>query len=206
MDQQRIGRTYTKAFSIETRQHELLGYDLGEGAQRRHLRLGLAAAAVWIALMIPILQAPNQITASIYLIPPGVFIALGVQMDPRQPRRMRVSSWLLSLMFTFSGHQPIVNMGNRKATKNEQITWRERSKLDALATNPLTRPALMGIRRLLGMPPLPFHKVRHTTADHSGPVGKPIVLAQSDIKIYGADYLHEMIAKRAARRRKGRKS
>lgn len=202
---QRIGRTYTKAFNIETRQHELLGYDLGEGAKRQHLRLGMGVAAIWIAAMIPILGAPNMYTASLYLIPPGLFIALGVQMDPRQPRRMRVSSWLLSVLFMISGHRPIINMGHRVAFAGERITWRERLKVDALAVHPLLRPALMGIMRLLQLKPLPAHKVRHTTAGYSGPVGKPIVLAQSDIKIFGADYMHEIIAKRAARRRKGQK-
>lgn len=199
----RTGHTYTKAFQIETRQHELLGMDLGEGPARRHLRLAIVVTVLWVLIMIPILRVPNQFTFSLYMIPPGVFIAFGVQMDPRQPRRMRVSGWVLAALYGISGHQPIINMGHRRASRGEQVGWVERLRWEKIKNLSLIRSLRIIVRRWYKMPP-PAENVRHTTAEYYGPVGSPIILS-GQVKHYGTDYLHDLIAKRA-NRRKGRRT
>lgn len=47
----RVGRTLTHHFEIETRQYDLLGIDLGEGARRRMIIFGAVIIIVWIALL-----------------------------------------------------------------------------------------------------------------------------------------------------------
>lgn len=53
------GRTLTRHFHIETRQHELFNIDLGEGVPRRMLMFGVVVVLAWVALMAPIVGAPN---------------------------------------------------------------------------------------------------------------------------------------------------
>ena len=43
----RVGRTLTHHFEIETRQYDLLGIDLGEGARRRMIIFGAVIILVW---------------------------------------------------------------------------------------------------------------------------------------------------------------
>lgn len=187
------GRTLTKAFKIETRQHELLGYDLGEGPARRHLKLGIILAAAWIILMIPVLGVPNEYTTSVYLIPPGVLIALGVQPDPRQPRRMRLTAWVLSAFYGLNEHQPIVNLGARKAYRGEYVSFAERSGWLRLMRIDM-------VRRLFRRAP---EHGRRTTAAYSGPVGKPVDYTPM-VRLVGVDHLHSAIAKAEKKNGKNR--
>lgn len=188
----RRGRNLTRTFTVETRQHELLGLDLGEGPKRRHLRIALIIGLLWILLCIPFLGTPNQYTFSLYILPPGILIAFGVQESPTQPRRVKLTDWVLALRYSFTAHRPIIWLGARRADRREFVPLRYRLHWDK-------------VRELPGLEG--FKKLEDPDLDHSrrGPIGKPIVLEQRT-RLIGTDYLHELAAKRQAKAAKARKN
>ena len=74
----RVGRTLTHHFEIETRQYDLLGIDLGEGARRRMIIFGAVIILIWIALLVPLVGVPKKPTVSLYVVPPFVITASGI--------------------------------------------------------------------------------------------------------------------------------
>jgi hypothetical protein len=189
----RVGRTLTKAFGVETRQHELLGMDLGEGPKRSHLRMALVIGVLWILLCVPFVGVPNPYTLSIYVLPPGLLLAFGTQESPSQPRRVRLTDWLLALRYSFTAHRPIVWLGSRRADPKEYVALSVRLHWEKLRE----LPGLDGFKNL-ERDSEPKHHSR------SGPVGKPIVLEQKT-RMIGTDYLHELAAKRQAKAGKASK-
>ena len=73
----RVGRTLTHHFEIETRQYDLLGIDLGEGARRRMIIFGEVIILLWIAILFPFIGVPQKGTVSLYVVPPFVITAFG---------------------------------------------------------------------------------------------------------------------------------
>ncbi|WP_129662446.1 hypothetical protein [Rothia uropygialis] len=115
------GRNVTKQLHIETRQHEFLGLDLGEGPRRRDLLLGLVAFPIWAGLCWAIFGPPLKQTMFLYLAPPILLLTLGVQESERNPRRMKLTMGLMNLRYMFTGHRPVIRLGARKGTKNETL-------------------------------------------------------------------------------------
>ena len=98
----RVGRTLTHHFEIETRQYDLLGIDLGEGARRRMIIFGAVIILLWIALLFPYIGVPQKGTVSLYVVPPIV------------------------ITDALRAHRPIIGLGARAADKTEYLPWRER--------------------------------------------------------------------------------
>lgn len=136
----RQGRTLTKPLTIESRQHSLLGLDLGEGIRRRILALGTLGFIGWIILTAPItiatgfLAARPDVGSLVILAPPIVLIMIGFLPDDGQPRRMRVTSAALRLRYLVRGYRPIIALGARDATRAERMSVLERLSPENRAT------------------------------------------------------------------------
>ena len=57
-----LGRVLTRAFEFQTKQHSLLGFDLGDGVARDFLVLGSLGTAVWFGALSLVFGLPNQQT------------------------------------------------------------------------------------------------------------------------------------------------
>lgn len=119
------GRTLTKDLKIEARQHEIFGLDLGEGPKRTTIFLTLAVFAVWVPICWLVFGALLHVEAktmfSLFIIPPGVFLAFGLQESTKQPRRARITEWALTVRYALSNHRPIIRLGQRVASRNEFV-------------------------------------------------------------------------------------
>ncbi len=161
----RTARNYTGAFSLETRQHTILGIDLGDGPSRKPLIFGFVVFAVWIALMWFILGAPGRNTATLYILPPALLTWFGAQRSTSNPRRFRFTTWVLAAMYVLRGHLPIISLGRRRPARAEitplnqrrdEFPWTrrpawERPKDDAAPIVATGRPVRLRMKaRLLG--------------------------------------------------------
>ncbi|MFH9355157.1 hypothetical protein [Kitasatospora sp. NPDC017646] len=137
----RQGNTYTRHFDLETRQHELLGIDLGEGAPRRALVLGLVLYAVWLGLLLLILGLPSRFTFTLYFLPPLMITIFGTQRSHKLDRRWNITRWAISIRYLVLGHRPVICGGRRATHRSEWLGRRARwgSRLDLLADSPLGR-------------------------------------------------------------------
>ena len=131
----RVGRTLTHHFEIETRQYDLLGIDLGEGARRRMIIFGAVIILLWIALLFPFIGVPQKSTVSLYVVPPFVITAFGWRAGKFHERRRRVTEWALAVRYALRAHRPIIGLGARAADKTEYLPWRER-----IATQKVAEP------------------------------------------------------------------
>lgn len=124
----RGGRTYTGHFQMQndTRQHELLGLDLGEGVPRRALVLGTLVSLVWAGLLFPILGAPGKGTFSLYFLPPILLVTYGMQPSSRFLSRRRHTDWALRAHYLLRGHRPLIRLGARAADRSEYLPIRDR--------------------------------------------------------------------------------
>ncbi|MFE1384236.1 hypothetical protein ACFW6S_35360 [Streptomyces sp. NPDC058740] len=137
----RTGTTYTRHFDIETRQHELLGLDLGEGAPRRALVLGFVLFGVWTGGLLLLFGLPSQVTFTAYFLPPLLVAILGTQRSRKNDRRWNITNWALAARYLTLGHRPIVCGGRRAAARSEWIPRRARwgSKGDSLRRESVRR-------------------------------------------------------------------
>ncbi|MDN3294639.1 hypothetical protein QWM81_11345 [Streptomyces ficellus] len=143
----RKGYTFTRHFDLETRQHELMGLDLGEGVPRRTLILGVALFATWCGALVLIFGAPSKYTFSAYMLPPLIIAVLGAQRNRRVDRRRNLTCWALTWRYVTSGHRPLINGGRRAAERSEWIPVRARwgDRIDKL----LDLPGFGGLEPLL---------------------------------------------------------
>ncbi|OKI50345.1 hypothetical protein [Streptomyces sp. MJM1172] len=122
----RVGHTYTRHFDLDTRQHEILGLDLGEGPSRRLLVTGAVLYAVWAGGMLLLFGAPSKITFTLYAAPPGVITFYGAQRSKANERRRNLAQWSLFLRYLMVGHRPVINGGRRAAARSEWLPMRAR--------------------------------------------------------------------------------
>lgn len=125
-----IGRTLTSTFRIETRQYELFNLDLGEGVPRKQLGFGAVICIGWWVVCLIVLQGVNEVTLSLYLIPPVLFVFFGFQDSRRIPRRKNLTEWAIRTRYFLVGHRPIIALGSRVATRSEYRPFRTRLPLD----------------------------------------------------------------------------
>src|ERR687888_943351 len=129
----RVGRTLTHHFEIETRQYDLLGIDLGEGARRRMIIFGAVVIVLWVALLFPLIGVPKKPTVSLYVVPPFVITAFGWRPGKNHERRRRVTEWALSVRYALRSHRPVIALGARAADKSEYLRLSERIPLRRMA-------------------------------------------------------------------------
>ncbi|MCY0962965.1 hypothetical protein [Streptomyces sp. H27-H5] len=135
----RVGHTYTRHFDLETRQHELLGMDLGEGAPRRALILGLILYALWTGPLLLVFGLPNEITFTLYFLPPLITAVYGTQRSHGIERRWNITGWAIGVRYLVLGHRPIICGGRRAASRSEWLPRRDRwaGKTELLLESPL---------------------------------------------------------------------
>lgn len=157
------GGTYTRAFTVPTKQHTLGPFSLGMGYERRHLKIAVVVIVFWAVFLGAVLRLPfdPRSTMVLYILPPLAVIYFGIATHPKQTRRVILAMWLLSVLFVTSGHKPIVNLGRREATKYELLPFSERIKWRELRGTRLIRRLRETFRRLLRLRPLP--EVEHWT-------------------------------------------
>jgi hypothetical protein len=129
----RVGRTLTHHFEIETRQYDLLGIDLGEGARRRMIIFGAVIVLAWVGLLVLIFGWPSKPSVSLYVVPPFVMTAFGWRPGRYHERRRRVTEWALSTRYALRSHRPVIALGARAADRSEYLRWSERVPLRRLA-------------------------------------------------------------------------
>lgn len=122
----RIGRTYTRHFDLDAKQHELLGVDLGEGTPRRALILGLILFVGWGGLMLLLFGIPSKFSLTLYLVPPAALTFYGAQRSTKLERRWNFTLWSIAIRYLWVGHRPIICGGRRAATRSEWIGRRAR--------------------------------------------------------------------------------
>ncbi|MEV7419861.1 hypothetical protein [Streptomyces sp. NPDC089919] len=137
----RTAHTHTAHFHIETRQHELLGLDLGEGMPRRALLLGFTLCLGWTGTLLLAFGLPDRTTFTLYCVPPLLVAALGTQRSRRNDRRWNITYWTLTLRYLTAGHRPILCAGRLDADRAEWIPRSERwgATADLLRREPARR-------------------------------------------------------------------
>lgn len=180
----RAGHTYTRDFDLETRQHEILGLDLGEGPTRRAVVVGLLLIVVWAGGLIALFGMPSKYVFSLYFLPPVIITAYGTRRSEKNPRRWKLTGWALTLRYVIVGHRPVINGGRRFASRTEWLPLRERlgSRTETLATAP-------GMSRL--------HKA-DTEPDHQPVTGSAIRL-DARVRLYGPDRVYRAHEKEGRR-------
>lgn len=172
------GRTLTKHFNLDTKQHELFNLDLGEGIPRRMLVFGVVVTVLWWLLLWPIVGMPNRYTASLYLIPPVLLAFYGYRESDAQPRRKALTQWAIKARYLLSGHKPVIGLGARSAYRSEWLPLSQRWSRDGL------------LQRVAPWMVTPEWE-REATPENAGPIqaGKPITLNQRGVALYGFDHM-----------------
>lgn len=136
-----IGRTLTKSFAIETRQHELLGLDLGEGPPRKLLVLGGIFVGSWFGIASLLFGWPNRATFLLYVTIPVVLAVYGFR-ESKNPRRRNVVVWWLKAHFLLRGYSPIIALGQRYPDRTEVRSIADRFDIEGILKflNPTTVP------------------------------------------------------------------
>ncbi|MFJ3673664.1 hypothetical protein ACIPSE_45205 [Streptomyces sp. NPDC090106] len=183
----RSGHTYTRHFELETKQHELMGLDLGEGAPRRALVLGLCLYALWVTPLLFLFGFPSKISFTAYFLPPLITTVYGTQRSRVVDRRWNITRWSIAFRYLVLGHRPIICGGRRAASRSEWISRRARwsTKFEILLESPLGGL----VERWLG-------------AEQSAPTGAgaPIRLAARP-RLFGPDAVVRAYGRRALKQR-----
>lgn len=137
-----IGRTLTKSFAIETRQHELLGLDLGEGPPRRLLVVGGVFVLLWFSTATILFGLPTRGTFMVYVTIPVLLAVYGFRESSKVPRRRNVVVWFLRARFLFASYRPLIALGRRRPDRTEIRTISERFNFAGIAKvlNPTAAP------------------------------------------------------------------
>jgi hypothetical protein len=174
----RVGRTLTHHFEIETRQYDVLGIDLGEGARRRMIIFGAVIVLAWVGLLVLIFGWPSKPTFSLYVVPPFVVTALGWRPGKYHERRRRVTEWALSARYALLSHRPVIALGARAADRSEYLRLSERI--------PLRRMAALARGQKT-----PDWEAGGITADPRYRAGAEIALSQR-ARLLGSDHMHRV--------------
>ena len=107
----RTARTFSRHWDIETRQHELLGLDLGEGIPRTTLKYGAVICALWWGGWLIVLGFPPQPVVPIFLLPPVAATYYGARRSTTYWRRTNLLVWGVRLNYLQSGLRPVIGRG-----------------------------------------------------------------------------------------------
>ncbi|RTE49064.1 hypothetical protein [Actinobaculum sp. 352] len=122
------GRVLTRAFSFETRQHSVLGWDLGEGVPRRPAVICAVIVIVWAGLLTLVVGPPSRRTFIFYVAVPGVIAWFGFSPSGLIPRRRRITMWVLRARYILIGHVGVINGGVTRR-RHDLLHVRERITL-----------------------------------------------------------------------------
>ncbi|MDO5878338.1 hypothetical protein MG599_24020 (plasmid) [Paenarthrobacter sp. SD-1] len=186
----RIGRNLTKDLQIDSKQHELLGFDMGEGVDRRTLVLGVIFAFAWVSLLLLVFGPPMPQTFIVYFMPPILLTVFGVQASTRQPRRRNLTQWILKLRQVTVAHRPIIRTGRRKATRQDHVPLGERFSWETVQE--VIAPGTSQPRWLK----------EESSFDYQGrPVGPAIELHRRPARLIGQDHADKLAAKYAPKKK-----
>lgn len=180
----RTGHTYTLHFDLETKQHELLGWDLGEGVSRKTLVIGLLLFGIWTGGLLLLFGPPSKFTFTLYAVPPIVIAYYGTQRSRRVDRRWNITNWALAIRYLVVGHRPIICGGRRSAARVEWIPRRARWGAKGDVMSDLAGGASLG--RILGHP-----------QDYQAVAGSALRL-DARSRLYGPDHLYKARQKEGA--------
>ena len=113
----RISRTYTQHWDLETRQHELLGLDLGEGLPRTTLKYGAVIFPLWWGLWLLLLGFPPKPLVPLFLLPPLGLTYYGAKRSTAYWRRTNLLLWGVRLNFLNHGVRPVIGRGRIPPSK-----------------------------------------------------------------------------------------
>ncbi|MHA4999025.1 hypothetical protein ACX28X_42060 [Streptomyces sp. SD18] len=166
--------------------------DLGEGAPRRALILGLALYVLWTGALLLMFGLPSKITFTAYFLPPLITAVYGTQRSQKNERRWNLTRWSIGTRYLVLGHRPIICAGRRAASRSEWLSRRARwsSKTELLAESPLG-PL---VDRWLG-------------AEDSVPsgAGAPVKLTARP-RLYGPDAVGKAYGRKAVQQHRGKTS
>lgn len=125
----RTGLDLTEVLTIEARQHELLGMELGEGPKRSTLKLGALIGGVWLLVAVPVsvglgLWASLDVAPfgfAVAVIPPSVLLAVALRPLEDTPSRIGLVPVVLRIRYVIRGHMPVIRLGVRRASSGERI-------------------------------------------------------------------------------------
>ncbi|MFI7329665.1 hypothetical protein ACIBQ3_34130 [Streptomyces rubiginosohelvolus] len=163
--------------------------DLGEGIPRRVLILTAVLYLVWDGLLLLLLGLPTKLSATLYLLPPGLIVAYGARPSTSVPRRIALTGWAISARYLITGHRPVICGGRRAATRSEWIGRRGRwaPRLTLLTGSSVLGPA---VERWLG-----------PDTDTAVPAGAgPVVRLTARPRLYGPDAVVRAHGRHAARK------
>ncbi|MFE2640194.1 hypothetical protein ACFXKF_36520 [Streptomyces scopuliridis] len=113
----RTSYTYSRHWDIETRQHELLGLDLGEGLPRTTLRYGAVIFPAYWGLWLLLFGFPPQPLAPVFLLPPLFLTYYGAKRSAAYWRRTNLLVWAIRLNYLHTGVRPVLGRGRIPAPK-----------------------------------------------------------------------------------------
>ncbi|PPF85242.1 hypothetical protein C5C03_15070 [Clavibacter michiganensis] len=128
-----IGRTITKALTVEARQHELFGIDLGEGFRRREAGLAVLVFLATLPAMYVLVNATGLLRAApqfafpLMALPGIVVVMFGFLPSEANPRRVYLTVAALSIRYLVVGHLPIISLGAREPSRLERLNLRDRA-------------------------------------------------------------------------------
>lgn len=107
----RESNTYSRHWDLETRQHELLGIDLGEGVRRTTLRYGALFIGTWWTGWLVLFGVPSPQTVPLFLIPPITLTHLGSKRSLTYWRRTNLLVWSVHVHYLVRGVRPVIGRG-----------------------------------------------------------------------------------------------
>ncbi|MFF9785675.1 hypothetical protein [Streptomyces nigrescens] len=113
----RTAHTYTRHWDLETRQHELLGLDLGEGLPRTTLKYGAVIFPMWWGIWLLLFGFPPQPLIPVFLLPPLGLTYYGAKRSSAYWRRTNLLVWGVRLNYLNHGVRPVIGRGRIPAPK-----------------------------------------------------------------------------------------
>ncbi|OEV13741.1 hypothetical protein [Streptomyces nanshensis] len=186
----RISSTYSRHWDIETRQHEILGYDLGEGVSRKTLKYGAIAGAVWWGAWLMLLGFPPRPLVPLFLLPPIALTYYGVRRSPVYWRRTNLLLWAVRWHYLYAGLRPVIGRGRIPAPPSGR-RLRARRLAESI-------PQLRHLPGLTGL----FTDEGPDPAESYGPPAR----LTPRVRLYGPDALMKARKKLRRRRRAAKKA
>ncbi|TLQ39263.1 hypothetical protein [Streptomyces marianii] len=184
----RTSNTYTRHWDLETRQHELLGLDLGEGLPRTTLKYGAVMFPLWWGAWLLLFGMPLKPLIPLFLLPPLFFTYYGAKRSTTYWRRTNLLVWGLRLNFLNHGVRPVIGRGRIPPSK---VGLRLRTQRLAERAPQLTEmPAFSS-----------FFTTSADTPDAAESCGKPAHL-RPRLRMYGPDAVAKARTKTAKRQRR----